>query len=1078
MLNIIDQFIAAFGNSTKNSLSNFSDLETAINNRTFAAKDGSLFTIIDVKGTEEIKSKEELYDVTNDLGDSLSTYFEDEGHALQFWFARDPEVSEQIIEDNIRPARRISSELSMDLNDIFEERLRNLKNFIVWEGSYIVLWTKTTVLTKQEMKNEKEKLKRPKGMFSVSDAQSLFIASNTLIERHESFIDSFLGEMKKARIRCNYVNVHKALGLIKTSIYPDNITSKWKPVLPTDKFMPKFPDTKFDYSHILWPSLDEQLFDREAEEINNRVVRIGNYLFSGLDMSVGPANLEDFQSLLDRVRQPNDFPWRMSITLEGNGLSGLGVKSLLANILAITSSDNTQIKNAIKILQYHQTQDDFTIVRFRASFATWVHAYKTSDEILDELMSKTSNSDIDITSLNILEKRYNRLHRAIEGWGQATANNNAGDPVAGVFSSALGLSTKSTAPAGAIPIKYATHLMPWNRDTSPWDIGPIIFRTKDGRVFPYTPGDRRKQTNSVDLVAAPPGFSKSVFLATTNLGYCLSETTTLSSDGFSLPKIAILDIGPSQSGFVSLLKESLPDHLKYQVEFIRLRNIIEHSINPFDTQLGCRYPIGREESFLMNFLSLLCTPPGIEIDPDTPGLVQLIIQEIYRYYDDSNPKGKPKKYQITQSPEIDSILDKHNITLEPDTYWWEVVDIFFEKEMIHEAYIAQRYAVPTISDIVRILSESTVIKDMYQRKEELIDDFKRNINLAQINYKLLNGITRFDIGDVKVCAIDMADATAKGSPAADKQTSIVYMLTKAALTRDFYLHEDNISEFNEKYYTYHLRRIKANFERPKRIVYDEFHRTSHSKSVREELSQDMREGRKYNVHVAIASQQISDFDPQMIKLSTARWIMGVGDTSELNEATEKFGLSKNARRILQKELKGPTADGAPFLAILDVKGEQKHEHYVFNTLGPIELWAFSTTPDDVSLRTILYRSVGPKLARKMLSTIFPKGSAIDLINEKKQEIINLGKEVSDEGVINDIAQEVIHKYEHRLIGENPWDIYTSLEHVLNDLEGDVSFLDKMLPKMPEKNKKKLVSFIKSNIYKGLEDEYKSFKNLE
>ena len=57
-----------------------------------------------------------------------------------------------------------------------------------------------------------------------------------------------------------------------------------------------------------------------------------------------------------------------------------------------------------------------------------------------------------------------------------------------------------------------------------------------------------------------------------------------------LPRIAIIDIGPSSSGLISLLKEALPASKRHLVAYHRLRMTPEYSINPFDTQLGCRYP--------------------------------------------------------------------------------------------------------------------------------------------------------------------------------------------------------------------------------------------------------------------------------------------------------------------------------------------------------------------------------------------------------------------------------------------------------------------------------------------------------
>jgi intracellular multiplication protein IcmB len=50
-----------------------------------------------------------------------------------------------------------------------------------------------------------------------------------------------------------------------------------------------------------------------------------------------------------------------------------------------------------------------------------------------------------------------------------------------------------------------------------------------------------------------------------------------------------------------------------------------------------------------------------------------------------------------------------------------------------------------------------------------------------------------------------------------------------------------------------------------------------------------------------------------------------------------------------------------------------------STISPVELWAFNTTTEDVSIRESLYKAIGPVNARKLLADAFPKGSATEEI---------------------------------------------------------------------------------------------------
>ncbi|VFU17613.1 protein of unknown function (plasmid) [Methylocella tundrae] len=87
----------------------------------------------------------------------------------------------------------------------------------------------------------------------------------------------------------------------------------------------------------------------------------------------------------------------------------------------------------------------------------------------------------------------------------------------------------------------------------------------------------------------------------------------------------------------------------------------------------------------------------------------------------------------------------------------------------------------------------------------------------------------------------------------------------------------------------------------------------------------------------------------------------------------------------------------------------KYEQLLVNTLGPIELWALSTTPGDTALRNRLYDKVGFSEALRRLSKVFPTGSALKEIERRKSDRLR-GGEVdarAQTGVIDDLADELI-----------------------------------------------------------------------
>jgi intracellular multiplication protein IcmB len=795
------------------------------------------------------------------------------------------------------------------------------------------------------------------------------------------------------------MNVHEAIKAMRNSVYPDLIGSDWKATMPGDPLRTRVPEiNNFDASHLLWPKIEEQVFGREAEVVTPRVSKVGSKYFACMDVVIGPMETLPFDSLLHRMMDMDEFPWRASFLIEGGGLRSLNVKKFLASIFQFTNGDNKLIRKAIEQLQ-EDKQENTTVTRLRMSFATWADAGMPD-------------------SMKLIEERAARLQRAVENWGNCSVSPLVGDPVEGTMSSALGLDVASTAPAGAVPLRDVIEMLPFNRDASPWKTGSVLFRTPDGRPWPYQPGSSLQDT-FIDLVFAPPGKGKSVWMNTNNLALCNSPIAIQGTGGAQLPRIAIIDVGPSSAGLISLIQEGLPPQEKHKAAYHRLRMTHQYSINPFDTQLGCRRPLPLERAFLVNFLTALGTEVG-ETKPPS-GLAQLMgaaVDALYDKYSDRDRKGMPLRYNEGVAPDVDKAIKSYNLPIERGTTtWWDIVDMLFAKGNIHYAMLAQRHAVPQLQHIPSILSDEQVM-DVHGTArvggERVMDNAKRMISSAIREYAILQRPTAFDIGDARVVALDLDEVAPKGGGPADKQTALMYMLARFVLARDFYLNPENMAEIPEDYRSYHGPRIKRLRESPKRLVYDEFHRTSKAASVREQVIVDMREGRKWGVHICLASQLLDDFDKDMVSMASGVWVMGVGNERDVNDTAEMFGLSETAKDIVRRDLTGPGRGGAPFLAVLNLK-EGHHEHLLINTLGPIEIWSFSTTAEDQSLRNRLYELLGAVRARKVLAKRFPGGSAKAEIEARATKAENRHSRADgdiNQGIIERLVQELVTEAQH------------------------------------------------------------------
>jgi intracellular multiplication protein IcmB len=290
------------------------------------------------------------------------------------------------------------------------------------------------------------------------------------------------------------------------------------------------------------------------------------------------------------------------------------------------------------------------------------------------------------------------------------------------------------------------------------------------------------------------------------------------------------------------------------------------------------------------------------------------------------------------------------------------------------------------------------------------------ITSAVREFPILSSVTKFSLADNRICALDLADVCPQGDATSDRQTAVMYMLARHALVTPWWINEEALAQMPVKFRSYHEGRLTDFAETPKRLCYDEFHRTSKTKSVRAQVVRDVREGRKRGIQIILASQMLDDFDNDMVDLATGVWILGAAISDSAVEATQKrFGLTDTARWIMRHKLTGPKAGGAPCLLVLGTT-DGRYEQHLINTLGPIELWAFSTSTEDVAIRGRLYTRLGAAMARRILGMNFPGGSARTEIRRRVAAYSEKGQieKGSVAAVIEEIVEELVASTKVRL----------------------------------------------------------------
>lgn len=988
VLDAIDSLLAWLGSSLGQLAETYCDLETADSRHVLVGKDGSLMSIIKIQGATFLVGPEEFERMHRALSQSLSTALSRPGHAIQVYFSHDKESVKRELEQMLQFARQTATRLKLKLDDLFNERVTELQRYCASEAMYFVIWTRPQALTKaqleQAIKDRTERIKQGK-VPAFKNSQHILQVLPELRDNHDSLVRSLLSDLNTMGLLSNLLDVHEACHAIRDTVDPEFTDHRWTPYLPGDP-IPIRETKNFagDVSDLLWPPLANQLIPRDGEILDLRTARIGDRIYAPVTIELFPKELATFGTLFNRVLNAQ-VPWRISFLIESGGMQALGIKPTVAALLSFAHTNNRLISNAVEVLKYIQVNTDDSIVKLRVAACTWA---KVGEE-------------------KMLRMRGAELAKALQGWGYTETSEISGDPYAGALSSALGLSTQSVANASIAPLSDVTYMLPFTRPASPWASGAVLFRSVDGKPWPYQPGSTQ-QTTWIDLMYARPGSGKSVLSNSINLALALAPGIQ------RLPRIAIIDIGPSSSGLISLIKEALPPDKRYLVGYHRLRMRPDMAINPLDTQLGCRFPSPQDRAYLVNFLTLLATPVGETNAYDgVTDMAGLIIDELYKAFADS---GNPRLYTPNIQPDIDKLLVELNITVDSHTTWWEVTDSLFKEGHSHEAGIAQRYAIPLLADAASIVRSQTV-EDLYGEikvptGEGLISAFGRMISGAIREYPLLASVTAFDLGDSRIVSLDLDEVAKTGGEAADRQTAIMYMLARYILARHYYLTEDILRDLPPLYQDYHRKRIIEIREDSKRIVFDEFHRTSRAKAVRDQVIVDMREGRKWNVQVALISQSLEDYDPVMIEFATSIFIMDAGPKQAIERSTKIFGLSDTAKLALETRVHGPRPGGATFLAQFATKFGVNTQ-LITSTIGPIELWAFNTTAIDVQIRNALYEKIGAVPTRQLLAMMYPTGSAARVVEERMTRYKDASGIISEEksiSVIEELIEEIYQFY--------------------------------------------------------------------
>ena len=941
-------------------------LPIAVLDGSLLCRDSSLVSMFRIEGVRALSGRRELERFVELAAGRLNSRFLARGHALHATFER--EADGRVLSEACQVLERRSEWLGLGLADVFGERARRPPPAV--ETFLLACWTRPSAASPLEAKSDRRKrLRAMKGWLPVAEeSQCPMGGLESLEPRHDAMIEAVEGLFADAGIVAGRLSGEEAVAAVRRSL--DGVTEPvWRPRTALSESPPRV--TEPPELGAFPPPLAPQLLDREPERVGLGVA-LGGRLYGTLDMCLGPRTPRPFAEILDRLL---DFPFRLSILAEGGGLETVGarVARLASSFLGFSSTESKAVKNAMDHVA-ELAADSQAVTRLRISISTWVDREAGEEQLL---------------------RRMSRVQQLAEGWGECVFSIQSGDPVEALAGTIAGFCCGGTAPAACAPLREVLGFWPVGRPAPLSKRADHVFRTPDNKMLPFSYASG--EDYGFELIHGIPGRGKSVLMNCLTLAHLLQGT--------SLPYAATIDIGPSSAGLISMIREALPVHRRAEAGWYRLKMTPEHAINPCDTPLGCRAPLAAGRVFLENLLGLIFTPAGDEGVPDgVREIIGPVLEAVYAMRSDARADGEPHPYTAGRDEKVDEALRLHGCHLPEGALWWEVVDALFEAGDPVAGGRAQRFAVPVLTDLLSAVREPGVqglIRDARYGAggETVTQAFARVLTGLAETWSCLFKPTRFDIGSARVAAIDLSDVAPTGSAEADRQTAAFYMVARQVLTRDWWTGPEDMDGVPERYRAWHVARARALREAPKRLAYDEFHRTAQARAVRAQVERDVREARKMRVRLVLASQRIEDFGESLVELANRYWILGAGgEAGEIERLSQTFGLSETVVEAVRFKLNGPGPKGAPALLIAsDRRG--RFEQLVLNTPGPVELWALTTSPADVALRDRVGRRLRPAQARAALAARFPRGSARAEIGEAEAK--------GERDVVDRLASEVV-----------------------------------------------------------------------
>ncbi|WP_234053782.1 MULTISPECIES: hypothetical protein [unclassified Xanthobacter] len=929
----------------------------------FYGYDGSDCTLIAIEGVRSILSPDEFEESVQRqlVVGSLAQLLRTSGHTVSVSFESSSNIGDDlgrlVVEQRINARRK-----ALGLEAVIDEGEEVVRRVARRERILMALWSSPSVALKADVDAERAQNRAASmDLPPARNAQPQHIAMSCVEGPHKAAVQRLVVAMEAAGLKVRVLgpdddNPHRRTDLaeIRKGVLFHETPDTWSPFGATDRVYPGAKETVDpDISEMFAPPVAQQILSSAAlASANLRSIDMGGRSYAIVSMAVFPKTLQHFNALLSGInsQRVGAMPFRVCFHFEELG-SGLGLRKVLAGLASWTNPHTDNLFKALQLLEQVHNKDADTVCKLRLIATTWIEPGEPKE---------------------VLERRRSFLMRALMGWGDAMVQEAPHHPMRALAETVPGMTARSVVSRPALaPVSHAAVMLPFHRTAPVFTRGESVFLSLDGRLMPHE-AFSPLQNYWLTLLYATSGSGKSVLLNRLNVEFCAYNR------GMRLPFVAVIDVGVSSSGFIDLLRNSLPEDQQHEAIYVRLQNIPEHGINPLGLGLGRRSPLAREAVYIENFLSVIL---NLQQEQLAKAVITKLVRRLYLLKSDLelSSTSSANLWQPGMDPELDREAAALGVRLRERTKWWSIVDAFMQAGKPLLAARAQRYAMPRLQDLATVLNDQEMRDDF---PEELLRIAQRNLETAIEKYKIFAGSTRLDIGEARIMSIDLQDVIDRFKTVeAERNNTLFFMAARQVFVEKIAGNADEIRAMQfpsgpvrEVYEKYWLSRYADIAAAEKRLAMDEFHVTGGTPEILALVKSDAREGRKWGLEIILASQLLADFS-ELKDMASTVMILNADSAEIRSKAQEVFDFSDAVRHQLEQHVHGPRAgEGANFLVRYKMQDEERWTT-LKNLMGPRLLWALTTRARDRLVRDELYRRVPVSEALRILALRYPEATA-------------------------------------------------------------------------------------------------------